>query len=58
MKTLSYKQLLVILPGLLLPGTVAAFAYDCMMEPYQVVEVKSAVDGRIESHGGAGARQA
>jgi RND family efflux transporter MFP subunit len=49
MKTLSSNKLLVLLPGLLLPGTVTAFEYDCMMEPYRVVEVKSAVKGRIET---------
>lgn len=49
MKTLLYKQLLVLLPWLLLPGAVIAFDYDCMMEPYRVVEVKSAVAGRIEA---------
>ena len=26
-----------------------AFEYDCMMEPHRVVEVKSTVNGRIES---------
>jgi len=41
--------MLVFLPGLLLPGAVMAFEYDCMMEPYRVIEVKSAVDGRIET---------
>ena len=46
---LAYKKLLFLLPGLLLPGAVTAFEYDCMMEPHQVVEVKSAVDGRIEA---------
>jgi RND family efflux transporter MFP subunit len=48
MKMLSYKYLLAVLPGMLLPGIVTAFEYDCMMEPHRVVEVKSAVDGKIE----------
>ena len=33
---------------MLLPGVVTALEYDCMMEPHRVVEVKSAVDGKIE----------
>ena len=49
MKALSYKLSLALLAGLLLPGAVTAFEYDCMMEPHRVVEVKSAVDGRIEA---------
>lgn len=39
--------LLVLLLGL--AGPVAAFEYDCMMEPHRVVEVKSSVNGRIEA---------
>jgi RND family efflux transporter MFP subunit len=37
--------------GLALAVSVPAFAfeYDCMMEPHRVVEVKSTVNGRIES---------
>ena len=48
MKNNSYKQMLALLPGLLLAGAATAFEYDCLMEPYRIVEVKSAVDGRIE----------
>ncbi|MEA2093632.1 MAG: efflux RND transporter periplasmic adaptor subunit [Pseudomonadota bacterium] len=49
MKIISYNKLLVLLPGLLLPGAVTAFEYDCMMVPHQVVEIKSTVDGIIEA---------
>jgi RND family efflux transporter MFP subunit len=49
MKTLSYNILLVLLLGFLLSGVVTAFEYDCMMEPYRVVEIKSTVNGRIET---------
>jgi RND family efflux transporter MFP subunit len=49
MKTLASRKLLVLLPGLLLSGAVTASEYDCMMEPHRVVEIRSAVDGRIET---------
>jgi RND family efflux transporter MFP subunit len=49
MKTLASRKLLVLLPGLLLSGAVTASEYDCMMEPHRVVEIRSVVDGRIET---------
>lgn len=33
----------------LLPVPAPAFDYDCLMEPHRVVEIKSAIDGRIEA---------
>ncbi len=48
MKYFSYKQLIVLLSGLLLPALATAIGYDCLMEPHRTVEVKSALDGRIE----------
>ena len=49
MKLLTYRQLLVLLTGLLLPAAVNALEYYCMMEPHRTVEVKSSVNGRIEA---------
>ncbi len=49
MRMFSCKKLLVLLPVLLLSGVAVAFEYDCMLEPHRVVEVKSAVNSRIET---------
>lgn len=49
MKYLSYKQIFLLLPGLMLPAAATALGYDCLMEPHRTVEVKSAIDGRIEA---------
>lgn len=49
MEISSNMKVFLMLPGLLLPGAVTAFEYDCMMEPHRVIEVKSAVDSRIET---------
>ena len=35
--------------ALVLSTAAAAFEYDCMMEPHRVIELKSSVNGRIES---------
>ncbi|UCC57508.1 MAG: efflux RND transporter periplasmic adaptor subunit [Gammaproteobacteria bacterium] len=32
----------------MLPAAATALGYDCLMEPHRTVEVKSAIDGRIE----------
>lgn len=49
MKSYPYKQIMRLLAGLMLSPAAMALDYDCLMEPHRVVEIKSAVDGRIES---------
>jgi len=49
MKMNQYRQIVNLLAGLVLSTPAMAFDYDCLMEPNRVVEIKSAVDGRIES---------
>jgi len=44
-----YNQTVLVLAGLILSARVMAFDYDCMMEPHRMVDIKSAVDGQIES---------
>jgi RND family efflux transporter MFP subunit len=51
-KKMSYNwsiQLMIIASGMTLSTASMALDYDCLMEPHRVVEVKSEVEGRIES---------
>jgi len=49
MKKNKYKQMVTMLAALALSVPAMASDYDCLMEPYRTVEIRSSVDGRIES---------